>query len=93
MWGRQLAILCAVCGVLLMAVPIPVVASKFMDYYNYAMLQRKKLDQMEAGKQRKFTLLPRYSLNSENPLLCRDPESPTPYGHAREPRHVNDVPL
>ena len=74
MWGRQLAILCAICGVLLMAVPIPVVANKFMDYYNYAMLQLKKQDKTQTEKYRTFTLLPRTSIvQSKRPSLRREP--------------------
>merc|ERR1711953_1656656 len=47
MAGKLIGSLCAVCGILVMALPIPIVVDNFADYYQ----EQKKLEAKELKKE------------------------------------------
>jgi hypothetical protein len=48
--GKLIGAMCAVCGVLVMALPIPIVVDNFADYYS----EQKKLEAKEQRSKNKY---------------------------------------
>jgi hypothetical protein len=60
--------MCAVCGVLVMALPIPIVVDNFADYYS----EQKKLEAKEQRSKKKYFsfLVNWFSVYNEQLLHC-----------------------
>ncbi len=66
--GKLIGAMCAVCGVLVMALPIPIVVDNFADYYS----EQKKLEAKEQRSKKKYFsfLVNWFSVYNEQLLHC-----------------------